>query len=251
MARKTNARQRRGSRVARRGLRRGNDWSIDRIHVSDAVVGPDVRVPALEDVLRAIENAPRADDWDAVARLVVPLFPRARPQPAGVPAPLTAILPPGVLVGFGADIGPAFMTLNGPQLELLGVAKADIVAQALANLLARADKLDGSSIVHGEIADTPVAMLQSGVSIGSTLVLAPVQVRRLFGPSPMLFIAPMRDLLIGFPADVEIELAAWVFDEFASQDPNCLAPFGFGYDGERLTIAMLGSRMTVPAGRLA
>jgi hypothetical protein len=168
-----------------------------------------------------------------------------------MPPPLTAILPPGVLVGFGADIGPAFLSLNGPQLAILGVTKADVVAQALANLLARADKLDGSSIVHGEIAATPVALLQSGVSIGSTLVLAPDQVRRLFGPSPMLFISPMRDLLIGLPADVDLELAAWIFDEIASQDPNCLAPVAYRYDGERLALAALASRLTVPPGRLA
>lgn len=251
MARKTTDRQRQRSVVANRRAGRGTNWRIDRIDAPDAVVGPDVAVPELEDVIRAIEMAPHGDDWDALSRIVVPVFPRVRPHPRGTPPPLTAILSPGVVVGFGADIGPAFMTLNDPQLETLGVKKADVIAKALGNLLARADTLDRESVMHGAVADVPIAVLQSGVSIGSTLVLAPDQVRRLFGPVPMLFIAPMRDLLIGFPADVDGELAAWVFEEIADQDPNCLAPVAYRFDGEQLTATALAKRPSGAAGPLA
>ena len=239
------------SRAAKRRARRGSAWQVQRIDRSDAAVGPDVGVPDLEDVLRAIEGAPRADDWEALRRIVLPVFPRVRAHPADIPAPVTTILPPGVLVGFGADIGPAYLTISEPQLELLGVGKVDLVAQALANLETRAAALDGASITHGAIADVPVAVLQSGAAIGSTLVLAPNQLSRLFGPAPMLFVAPMRDLLIGFPSDVDIDLAAWVFEEIASQDPNCLAPVAYSFDGERLTTARLSGRRRGAAGRLA
>ncbi|HEX4896771.1 MAG TPA: hypothetical protein VFV53_00270 [Candidatus Limnocylindrales bacterium] len=251
MVHKTSDRRRQRNAVASRHADRDASWRIEVVHGSNAVVGPDVAVPDVEEVLRAIEKAPRPDDWDALRRIVVPVFPRVRPYPRGTPPPLTTILSPGVVVGFGADIGPAFMTLNEPQLETLGVKKADVVAAALANLLARADALDRASIIHGDVADVPIAALQSGVSIGSTLVLAPDQVRRLFGPAPMLFIAPMRDLLIGFPADVDGELAGWVFKEIADQDPNCLAPVAYRFDGAQLTAAALAKRPSGPAGPLA
>jgi hypothetical protein len=89
--------------------------------------------------------------------------------------------------------------------------------------------------------------LQTGRSVGSTLVLVPDQLARLFGRTPRLFLAPMRDLLLGLPDDVDPEIGSWLFEDFASQDPNCLAPIGFRFDGERVVTASLGPSLPAVA----
>ncbi|NJD27302.1 MAG: hypothetical protein FIA92_03285 [Chloroflexi bacterium] len=206
----------------------------------------------MADVLRAVERAPAFDDWPTISRQVIPVFPRVRPQPPGSPDPFRVLLPPGVLVGFGVDIGPAFMAVSREQLGHLGITEADLVGQALANLLSRAGQVEPSTVLHDSLHGLPLGGLQTGLSIGSTLVLVPDQLARLFGRTARLFMAPMRDVLLGLPADVDPELAGWLFDDFASQDPNGLAPIGFRFDGEQVVTAALRPPATAPArNRLA
>ena len=81
----------------------------------------------------------------------------------------------------------------------------------------------------------PVDYLQTEQSIGSVLVLAPGELRRLFGPGPRLFITPMRDLLIGLPSEGSRDLALWLYLEIAAGDPNCLGPTAYRFDGNRVT----------------
>ena len=63
-------------------------------------------------------------------------------------------------------------------------------------------------------------MLQTGVGCASAMVLLPDELRRVFGEGAQLLIAPMRDVLISLPPDVDRAFAAWLNDEFASMDPN-------------------------------
>jgi hypothetical protein len=242
MGRKAQARRTRASRVrVVRGRRiRDEGWHIASVHESAMPVGPDIVLPDMADVVRAIERAPRGDDWSSVSKLVIPVFPRVRPLPDGSPESLRVLLPPGVLVGFAVDIGPAFLNVSREQLTILGVAEADLVGQALANLLARAQQVEPASVVHETLQGLPLVGLQTGLSVGSTLVLVPDQLARLFGPTPRLFMAPMRDVLLGLPDDADPELVAWLFDDFASQDPNALPPIGFRFDGARVATASLG-----------
>jgi hypothetical protein len=53
-------------------------------------------------------------------------------------------------------------------------------------------------------------------------VLIPEAIERLFGRAPGLFIAPSRDLLVRLPADVDLEFATWLTEEFETADPNAL-----------------------------
>ena len=58
--------------------------------------------------------------------------------------------------------------------------------------------------------------------------------------------APMRDLILGLPPDVESGLAAWLFDELASADPNCLAPIGYRWDGDGVKLESLDPSLEMP-----
>ena len=69
----------------------------------------------------------------------------------------------------------------------------------------------------------PVRVLQSGVGCASALVLVPDELRRIFGEAPQCLIAPMRDILISMPADVDRAFAGWINEEFSEMDPNGLA----------------------------
>src|SRR5215210_2208861 len=44
--------------------------------------------------------------WSAVRGEIRPMLPRVRPYPPGADRPARLMLPPGILVGFGLDLGP-------------------------------------------------------------------------------------------------------------------------------------------------
>ena len=50
----------------------------------------------------------------------------------------------------------------------------------------------------------------------------------------------MRNLLVSLPISVDREFATWLFDEIASQDPNCLAPAAFVVGDGLLALEALG-----------
>jgi hypothetical protein len=115
----------------------------------------------------------------------------------------------------------------------------EVVEQALHNLRDRAVAVKTASVLRESIADVPVRALQSGSGSASTFVLVPEVLPRLFGPERRLFVAPMRDLLIGLPWNVDRDFAAWLHHEFAAQDPNCLAPLGFAFADGRVSVEAL------------
>ncbi len=186
-----------------------------------------------EEVFAAIRDQPDLD-WLTVADRVLPIVPRVRSHPPGYPTPITTMVPPGIVVGFGIDIGPAFLSVNAGLIATWGISVADVSARAVANVHDRAAKLDPRLIIRQNVGDVPTVALQTGLSVGSMLILAPTQLSRLFGLEPRLFITPMRDLVVGLPADVHLEFARWLYCELASLDPNCLGPTAFRFDGRRV-----------------
>jgi hypothetical protein len=166
-------------------------------------------------------------------------MPRIRLYPPGFPEPLRTIVAPGVAIGFAIDVGPAFMGVSAALIRSWNVSVADVHARSLSNLIARAASVTASDIVAGGIGDAPTRWLQTGRSIGSVLVLVPDQLARIFGPSPAFFITPMRDLMIGLPSDVDRDLAAWLWSEVASQDPNCPAPVGYRFEAGAVRVESL------------
>lgn len=212
-------------------------WTIGPISYGPPLGDGVVQAP-LEAVLSAIEA--HADlDWTDAAPLLLPVIPRVRAYPPGSPAPLIAMLPPGVATGFGIDVGPAFMNVTRELAATWGVGVTDLAARAVANVHDRAEGLEPSAIHLGSLGGVQTEWLQTGRSIGSTLIFAPYQLERLFGPRARLFITPMRDLIIGLPGGVDPELALWLHAEIASQDPNCLGPTGYRFDGAAITPVQL------------
>jgi hypothetical protein len=202
--------------------------------------GPDVVTASLEEVLAALETMPQELSWNAIAPEVVPLFQRVRPYHHEMPDQLRVVVPPGLTVGFGVDVGPAFITVSPQMAEEWGVPPDEILGRALTNLERRMAHVGPRDVFDGSIADMPVRMLQSPTGSASTYVLVPDALGRILGSHRQLVLAPMRNLLISLPITTDREFAAWLFDEIATQDPNCLAPAAFVVGDGQLALEPLG-----------
>ena len=175
----------------------------------------------------------RIDDhglaWEDVADDVLPIFERARPYGYEVEPPAHAIVPPGVTVGFGVDLGLAFARVAMVHLDGWPVDLAGLSDRALRNLRRRVRHARDYDLVREPIGGIPTVAFQSRDGWASTVVLVPEAIDRLFGPQPALFIAPSRDLLVGLPDDVELGFATWLAEEFEAADPNALRLEGFDW----------------------
>jgi hypothetical protein len=143
-------------------------------------------------------------------------------------------LPPGIPTGFGIDIGPAFLVVGEALLAGWDIGPADLVARGLANLRERLRPVRPRDVLDQAMDGVPVRVLQTGVGCASAMVLVPDELRRVLGEAPQCLVAPMRDVLISMPVDVDRRFAAWLTDEFSSMDPNGLALDAFVLDGDGL-----------------
>lgn len=208
-------------------------------------LGPDVVSASVEEVMDAIRGLPDDLNWHGVADRVVPVLPRLRPYPAGTPEPLRVVVPAGISLGFGIDAGPAFLTVDDAMVKRWGVALDTVLERALRNVDRLVAETLPSEVFRSGIGEVPVAVLQSRSGSASTYVLRPQSLARLFEAGKGLMIAPMRNLLLFMPSNVDRVFATWLFDEIAVQDPNCLAPMAFLLRDGGLILEPLGD----PYGR--
>jgi len=187
-----------------------------------AWIGHNPRVQAL---LEAIDE--HGLTWEDVADDVLPIFERARPFGHDLEPPAHAVVPPGITVGFGVDLGLAFARVASVHVEAWPIDLAGLTERALKNLRRRARRARDYDLVREPIGGVPTVAFQSRDGWASTAILVPEAIERLFGPGPALFIAPSRDLLVGLPDDVDLEFATWLTEEFEATDPNALRLEGF------------------------
>jgi hypothetical protein len=231
-------------RRAKRRRRAGKDYPAEDL-------GNGVEMATAEAVMRALGALPDDLAWDELAGAVIPVLPRRRPMPLMSGEPFRVTLPPGIPTGFGIDIGPAFLVVGETLLDGWPVGRADVVARALANLRDRLRPVRPRDLLGVDIDGVPARVLQTGLGCASTLVLVPDELRRIFGERPQCLIAPMRDVLVSLPPDVDRRFAAWLNEELAAMDPNGLALDAFTLEDEALRYERLpqASAARVLAGR--
>lgn len=182
--------------------------------------GPLFTVATSADVLRAFERFDPGVGWETIGASILPLLPRHTPSPIRVGAPIQALLGPGLLVGFGIDVGPAFIGVTRELVEGWGVADADVVATSLTNVRALATELPPGVVTTVDLSDGLAAqILQSRAGWASTLLLLPDLLPRFFGPGPHLVGAPCRDVLLAFPPDAPLDLLFDLVEGIAWADP--------------------------------
>lgn len=202
------------------------------------------RDPKLLGLLERIDRHGLA--WADVADDVLPIFERARPFAYEVEPPAHAIVPPGVTIGFGIDLGLAFARVATVHLDDWPIDLAELTGRSLRNLRRRARQAHDYDLVREPIGGVPTVVFQSRDGWASTAVLVPEAVERVFGPRPAMLIAPSRDLLVGLPADVDLAFATWLAEEFEADDPNALRLEAFEWrDGEILCRPLLREAVAV------
>ena len=219
--------------IGRRRVRRLADGR--RIEVFEGPRPGDGVVTAdLETVLAALEGFDPEMPWKKARRQVLPMMPRVRPLPTPQLELVRAMLPPGILVGFGIDIGPAITFVTTTLLERWRIEPSTVAAAALTNLRTIAGTCGPADVLDDHIADIPVSVVQTGQGVAASMVLVPDCLERVLGDGDRFLLAPMRDILIALPPDVDRSFAAWLADEWESLDPNHLHLGGFRFDGGRV-----------------
>jgi hypothetical protein len=198
-------------------------------------VGGGVVVADVESVLAALQGFDPEMPWKKARSQVVPIMPRVRPMPPPTLDLVRAMLPPGILVGFGIDLGPALTFITTELLDRWRVDPASLAASALVNLRAAARDCGPEDVLHDHIAEMPVSIVQTGRGIAASLLLVPDCLERVLGPDDRFLLAPMRDILIALPPNVDREFAAWLANEWEALDPNHLHLGGFRYGSGRIT----------------
>jgi hypothetical protein len=223
-----NKTKQRSHRGAGRRRRLGNGLTLS-LHEGPPL-GPGVVSASPEEVMAAIGRLDPDLPWAKVRDMIVPMMPRVRPYPAPAPDPVRMLLAPGILVGFGIDIGPALTVVGSGLLETWDIDVGLLAGTALDNLRSRAEACSPGQIHRDAVADVPVDLLQTGGGFAASLLLVPDHIERLFGAGPHLLVAPMRDILIALPVDVDQEFASWLSAEFEVLDPNHLHLGGFHHE---------------------
>ncbi len=202
--------------MKRRGRRSEPDVQLA-VSYGNGIVGP-----SREQVRSAMEALPQELSWEELADQLRPVFVRRRPLPPGVERPLTTMLPPGVEVALGVDIGPAFMYVGSGMLESWSVAFDHAFDRAMDNLRHEVNAERYLEMEYETFEDVPFWWYQSSGGLASGLLLLEKELALRYGPEPRLLVAPMRNLLLAAPFDADRELVMWLRDEISHEDPNGL-----------------------------
>jgi hypothetical protein len=183
---------------------------------------PLVTTATVEEVVSAVEAVDLDAPWDQVAPRLRPALPRKRALPVDMEDLPRRDFSPGIRAVLGLDIGPAMLFVAREQLEGWGVTASEAFEQALDNVRAAVAGRKQFALVHERIADVPTLAFQSREGWASSLLLLPAELTRVLGKRNGLILAPMRDLILCLPLDVERDFAHWLLDEFAEVDMNAL-----------------------------
>lgn len=183
---------------------------------------PMVETAAVEEILTAIESADLEAPWEAIAPHLRVALPRRRDLPVPTEDLARHVYPPGIETVLGLDIGPALLFVPHEQLARWEVSADEAFDQALDNVREQVAARKRFALVHERIADVPTLAFQSRDGWASQLLLLPTELVRVIGDRNGLILAPMRDLLICLPLDVERAFAGWLLEEFAEVDMNAL-----------------------------
>ncbi|MGH2408044.1 MAG: hypothetical protein ACRDF7_08215 [Candidatus Limnocylindrales bacterium] len=190
-------------------------------------------------VMAALDDFDPDAPWEVARHKLIPLLPRVRPLPVPIDGLVQAMVPPGVLTGFGLDLGPAVTFLDHARLVQWGIRIETVISTALANVRRLVATCRPETVVHGSIDGVPIAAFQSGLGIASTLILVPECIEALLGRGQHLLLAPIRDLLLALPAATDPRLVRWISAEYEALDPNCLHLGAFHHEGVTISAVSL------------
>ena len=169
---------------------------------------PMVETASVTDVLAAIGSVDLQAPWEEVAPNLRVALPRRRDLPVPLDELPRHVYPPGIETVLGLDIGPAMLFVPHEQLATWEVSADEAFERALDNVREQVGARSQFALAHERIADVPTLAFQSRDGWASQLLLLPDELVRVMGDRNGLILAPMRDLIISLPLDVEREFAS-------------------------------------------
>ncbi len=194
------------------------------------------RDPGIEGARRALEALRGVDPsgaWEDVSAAVLPLLKRVRhpfPQDA---EPMHLQVPPGIRTGFGIDLGPAWAHVSRRLFRGWGIGEATLLGTALENLRRRVLE-EPPQVERATVAGASLTVIQAE-GWGSALVLAPDRLGTILGPESRTLLTPVRNALVALPRDVDIEVAAFVWETFVESGGDELDVDPLSWDGRNVT----------------
>lgn len=183
--------------------------------------------------LEALRGFDPSGRWEDVGPAVLPLLKRLRhPFPPDA-APMHLHVPPGIWTGFGIDIGAAWAHVSHGLFRGWGIDEATLLGTALENLRRRVVD-EPPHVERATVIDTPMTVVQAQ-GWGSALVLVPDRLGPILGPEPRTLMTPVRNALVALPRDVDIEVAALVWESFAEAGADELDVDPLSWDGRTVT----------------
>jgi hypothetical protein len=116
---------------------------------------------------------------------------------------------PGCAVIFGIECKRTYLIVDRPVAERWETSDEQLVAAARANLERRAAQIEPSAVRSATLSGHIVRILDA-VRWSSSLLLSPLNVRRLFGGEDQIFATPRRNTLLSFDMDTAPAVAAHV-----------------------------------------
>jgi hypothetical protein len=196
---------------------------------------PLVTTADVREVMAAIEAVDLEAPWEEMAPRLRPALPRRRPMPPGTGELPAQEFAPGIRTTLGLDIGPAMLFVGHDQLARWGVSAEQAFRRAVSNIRVRVRLRRQFALLHEPICGVPSVAFQSREGWAASLLLLPDELVHVFGQRSGVILAPMRDLLLLMPLDVEPDLAHVVLEEFARVDMNALDLPPIGLLDGRLT----------------
>jgi len=190
----------------------------------------------IEGAQRTFEALRRFDPsgaWEEVSAAVLPLLKRVRhPFPPDA-EPMHLEVPPGIRTGFGIDLGPAWAHVSRGLFRGWGIGEATLLGTALENLRRRVLE-EPPQVERATVADAALTVIQAQ-GWGSALVLAPDRLGAILGPEPRTLLTPVRNALVALPRDVDLEVAAFVWETFVDAGADELDVHPLSWDGRTVT----------------
>lgn len=176
-------------------------------------------------IRQAARLMPRPVPWEWAKPRIVPLLAGPYMDRAGEPL-VRAVAAPGCTLVFGLEVGQAYPLVDDVVAQRWECTAEQIHDVGMANLRRRAAALESRSVQTGTLSGWIIAQTRA-LGWGSSLVLVPDQLMRLFGPQDQMLLTPSRASLVSFPMATPTHVVVDIALEMESGEafPLMLDPF--------------------------
>lgn len=179
-------------------------------------------MPGRRELRRAIKQIPDRLDWDWARDRLVPAFERPGFEPNPLDPRLLTVVPPGVTIGFGIDLGPALAKVSEQMSSQWESSLEQIQEAAFEHLRATTASLDAKAVEKANFGGHLIRVMRLPDGWASSILLVQDELMRIFGDHDQVFTAPARSVLFSFPIRTPSRAVAEITIDLEEIDPHPL-----------------------------